>query len=323
MIQTPPLFTIFLAFILSGLAQGYGNAGHQTVGTIATRYLEGTHAGEQVKSLLKKETLDRAATWPDRAKLPEKYLTIEMKAFVADNPEHHRYHYCDVPFQQKAYCPGITGTNERDIVHILEICICVLQAPDDRADNPLKIHKHVALMLIAHLIGDLHQPLHVGCSYLDEGDHFVDPEAGVKSQLDAGANYLHVKSRTGMPLHGYWDTQTVKMARAHLGVEDFPAALVKEFPVKPEWDGKGAVGTWPAQWATDTLGLAKICFQDLTPHDRFLVPKNEKHEEHFEWVVTLPARYPEKSRDTAELEIAKAGYRLAAVLKAIWPEPQK
>lgn len=317
------LFLACLSAVFVGNASGYGNAGHQAVGTVAEHYLEGTRALKEVRSLLRTgEGLDKAATWADRAKLPDKYLSAEMKDFITNNPEHHSYHYCDIPFQQKSYRDGVTGTNKRDIVHILEFCIHILQAPDDTAANPLKVNKRIALMLIAHLVGDLHQPLHVGCSYIDEQDRFVDPETGAKGQLDAGANYLRLKTRRGSALHGYWDTQTVKAARDHLGVEDFPAALVKAYPSQPGWDAKGPAVTWPTQWATNTLGLAKICFEDLTPRDRFLVPKDEKHEEHFEWVVTLPATYAVKSRDTVELELAKAGYRLAALLKAVWPEAQ-
>ncbi|MEO5915854.1 MAG: S1/P1 nuclease [Luteolibacter sp.] len=317
------VFASFAAATI-GNAFGYGNAGHQAIGTVAEHYLDGTRALTEVRKLLKPgENLDRAATWPDRAKLPDQYLTAEMKDFVANNPDHHRYHYCDIPFQQSAYKDGITGTDKRDIVHILEICIQVLQAPDDNRENPLKIDKRVALMLAAHLVGDLHQPLHVGCSYVDEKDEFVDPETGAKGQQDAGANYFHLKTRKGSPLHGYWDTQTVKSARDHLGVEDFPGALIKTYPSKPEWDGQGPVGTWPAQWATETLGLAKLCFKEITPRDRFLVPKDDKHEEHFEWVITLPPTYQDQSRDTVEVELSKAGYRLAALLKAVWPEKKE
>lgn len=316
---------LYLASLIIGLAghvSGYGNAGHQAIGTVAEHYLEGSQAAKEVRKLLKDgEGLDRAATWPDRAKLPDKYLTLEMKEFVANNPEHHSYHYCDVPFQQKAYRDGITGTNKRDIVHILEICIQVLRAPEDKPSNPLKINKRIALMLMAHFIGDLHQPLHVGCSYIDEENQFVDPETGAKGQADAGGNYLRLKSRKGAALHGYWDTQTVKAARDHLGTGDFPAALMKTYPDHPEWNATGPVGTWPTQWATDTLSLAKTCFDGLTLGERFLVPKDEKHDEHFNWVVTLDNTYPVKSRDTVELELSKAGYRLAALLKAIWPEP--
>ena len=313
----------FLRFLCIGLTlcgplHGYGNAGHLAVGTIAAHYLEGTRAGDEVKSLLKKDGLDRAATWADRAKIPEKYLTVEMKEFVANNPNHHSFHYCDIPFQQPAYREGLTGTNPNDIVHVLRICVEVLQSPDAHPKNPLKLSKHVALMLIAHYIGDLHQPLHVGCSYVDENNHFIDPETGAKGQLDAGGNHFHLTSST--TLHSYWDTQTVKAAIGRAGTMDFPSYLISKFPPQPEWEGKGGVGTWPEQWATDTLGLAKQCFEGIELHDRYLVPDDGKHEEHFEWKVTLPAGYAEKSRDIVELELAKAGYRLAAILKGVWPE---
>ncbi len=310
---------IAMVITLAGPAHGYGNAGHMAVGTIAEHFLKGTRAEREVRALLRpKEGLDRAATWADRAKLPDKYLTEEMKKFVANNPEHHIYHYCDIPFQEKAYREGITGTNPQDIVHTMRNCIEILQNPEDKSDNRLKINKRVALMLISHYMGDLHQPLHVGCSYLDEEDHFVDPETGAKGLADAGGNHFRITTTTS--LHGYWDTQTVKLAHDDAGAADFVEFLVGKFPPTPEWDAKGPVTTWPEQWATDTLGLASQCFDGITPTDRVLVPKDEKEEEHFEWKVKLPAHYPNKSRDVVEVELAKAGYRLAALLKAVWPE---
>jgi len=315
------LLSLFLSFVSIGGASAYGPAGHQAVGTIAERHLEGTRAIKEVRALLKSdEGLDKAATWADRAKFPDKYLTTEMKDFVANNPDHHVFHYCDIPFQQKAYRDGLTGTNKKDLVNTLELCIQILQSPEDKSENPLKISKRVALMLIAHYIGDLHQPLHVGCSYIDDKDQFVDPETGAKGLPDAGGNYLRIKTRSGTPLHGFWDTPSVKLARDHLGTDDFPGAVMKAFPVKPEWNASGPLSTWTRQWANETLGISKSCFDGLTPRDRFLVPKNEKHDEHFEWIVTLPADYQTRSRDIVEQELSKAGYRLAALLKAIWPE---
>lgn len=314
------LFIITLGSGLAGITFGYGNAGHQAIGTIAEHYLQGTRAGREIRTLLKPgEGLDRAATWADRAKIPDKYLTAEMKGFVANNPEHHSYHYCDIPFQEKAYREGITGSNPHDIVHTLRICIQVLQSPQANLENPLKINKRIALMLVAHYIGDLHQPLHVGCSYVDESNHFVNPVTGAKGLPDAGANHFQITKST--KLHGYWDTQTVKLARDHAGNEDFTTFLINRFPPKPDWEAKGSIGTWPEQWATDTLGLAAKCFDGITLGERFLVPKTEESEAHFEWKITLPSGYPEKSRDIVEVELAKAGYRLAVLLKAIWPDP--
>ncbi|HEX8372053.1 MAG TPA: S1/P1 nuclease [Chthoniobacterales bacterium] len=297
----------------------YGFAGHEVIGKLAEQQLDGTRAGREVRALLHAdETLARASTWADRAKFEEKYLSAEMKDFVANNPKHNTYHYCDIPFQQKAYRAGLTGTHDRDIVHTLEACIRVLQQPVDNADNPLKIKKRVALMLIAHYVGDLHQPLHVGCSYVDDKDRFVDPETGAKGEPDAGANNFRLTTRT--TLHGYWDTQTVKLARDKAGREDFTAYLSKQFPAKREWKAAGAVTTWPQQWATDTLGLSKLCFEGITLGKRFKVPWDGKQPEHFEWKVTLAPDYDAKARDIVEVQLAKAGYRLAELLKAVWPE---
>lgn len=41
--------------------------------------------------------------------------------------------------------------------------------------NPRRISKRVALLLLAHSAGHIHQPLHVGCGYIDAHGRFVDP----------------------------------------------------------------------------------------------------------------------------------------------------
>ncbi len=315
-----PIFAATLCVLLqTAAAPGYGPAGHQAIGKIAEKDLEGTRAGREVrKLLLPDERLDYAANWADRAKLPEKYLSDEMKSFIAANPKHHSYHYCDVPFQVEEYRDGITGTNDRDIVHILRICIGVLQSPEEAPENPLHIGKRTALLLIAHLIGDLHQPLHVGCSYVDADNHFVNPETGAKGQDDAGANYYRLGGRIN--LHGYWDTITVKAARDHAGEEDFTTWLVAKHPPQPAWDATGPAATWPTQWASESVRLARRCFDGIELGERTLIPADEKFPEHFQWKIALPEDYAVRSRDIVEEELSKGGYRLAALLKAIWPE---
>lgn len=309
------------ALVLAVNALAYGNSGHEAVGMIAAHYLKGTRAGNEVLMLLKpNEGLDRAATWADRAKFPDKYLTHEMKEYVANNPAHHSYHYCDIPFQEYAYHQGITGTNDKDIIHSIQTCIQVLDAPEDNKDNAYKINKRIALLLLVHFIGDLHQPLHVGCSYVDDKNQFVNPETGAKGQPDAGANYFRVKTKSGTSLHGYWDTLTVKAARSQAGGENFTDFLIETNPPKADWKRSGPLKTWPVEWTNDSLMISKKCFEGIVLHDRFFVPKNEKHEAHFEWIVTLPTDYTVRSRDIVEMELSKAGYRLAELLKAIWPE---
>ncbi len=313
------LFILFLLAIMPArFALGYGNAGHEAVGNVAAHYLEGTHAEAEVRKLLRPgEDLAKASTWADRAKLPEQYLSDEMKDFVAHNPDHHKYHFCDVPFQEKAYVNGNTGTNPRDIVHTMRLCIEILRDPKSHAKDPSHITPRIALLLLAHLAGDIHQPLHVGCSYVNKKDQFVDPDKGQKGQEDAGANYFKLNKSTA--LHGYWDTIAVKKARDKAADQDFVTYLIEHNPPKPDWKTQGVVTAWPRKWANDTLQLSSQCYKGITLSDRHTVPAEGSHPAHDEWKVMLSPGYDERAAAIVEVELTKAGYRLAELLKAIWP----
>ncbi len=310
--------TLYL-FSATGLF-GYGNAGHEAIADVAAYYLKGTPAEKKVAELLDQpdENLARAATWPDRAKLPEKYLTDEMKDFVTHNPEHHSYHYCDVPFQETAYREGTTGTNPNDIVHIMQQCIQVLMDPAPAPENERHFTKRQALFLLVHLAGDIHQPLHVGSSYVDSADKFVNPNTGAKGQEDAGANYF--KLTKSISLHGYWDTVAVKAVRDHVAAgQDFAAYLLEAEKPRPEWKTEGALITWPEKWASDVLQLAPEVFRGIALSERHTEPADERRPEHDEWKVTLPPDYAERAAGIVQVELAQAGYRLAQLLQAIWP----
>ncbi len=312
-------FASIVAFVCSvAPVFGYGTAGHEAVGNIAAHYLEGSRTETEVAKLLRPgETLAKACTWADRAKLPDQYLTPEMKEFVANNPDHHKYHFCDVPFQEKIYRDGGTGTNNEDVVHMMKLCIEVLSNPAIAANNPHHLTPRVALLLLAHYTGDVHQPLHVGCSYVDRENHFVDPDKGGQGQEDAGANFF--KLNKSISLHGYWDTTAVKLAKDMAHGENFAQFLIEKNPPKLEWKTKGLIASWPEKWVNDTLQLSEQCYAGIKLSDRHTVPGDETHPAHDEWKVTLPPGYDQRAANIVELELAKAGYRLAEVLKAIWP----
>lgn len=300
----------------TGTALGYGNAGHETVGQLAAHHLKGTRAEKELENFLwPNETLSKLCTWMDRAKLPAQYLNAEMREFVTNNPRHHKYHYCDVPFQETAYRLGGTGTWDDDIVQMMRRCIRILKDP--KAENPTKLTRRMALLVLLHLAGDIHQPLHVGTSYVDKDDKFVNPDRGGVGQEDAGANNFKINGRTS--LHGHWDTIAVKLARDKAPDTDFTAYLLAQFAPKPAWGVAGAVETWPEQWANDTLQLSPKCYENITLRNRHTIPADDKHPAHDEWVVTLPADYGAKSADVVEVQLAKAGWRLAEMLKAIFP----
>jgi S1/P1 Nuclease len=154
----------------------WGRNGHETVGYVAASLIAGTNAGKEVKKLLKPgETMATAAEWPDCAKgfrYCHKPPTPEMQDFAARNPQHHNYHYTDVAFQQTEYDASAIGANPDDVVHILGDAILVLKGQP--SSNPAhNITKREALFILAHMVGDIHQPLHVGAAYVDSGDQFV------------------------------------------------------------------------------------------------------------------------------------------------------
>ena len=82
-------------------------------------------------------------------------------------PSHHWFHYTDVPLADaEKYADGKAGRSQWDIVHMMRYCIAVLQG-EEPEDNARKITKPIAVILLAHFVGDIHQPLHVGAQYFD------------------------------------------------------------------------------------------------------------------------------------------------------------
>src|SRR5205823_5302485 len=77
---------------------------------------------------------------------------------------------------------------------------------DEPETNARKITRPVALVLLAHYVGDIHQPLHVGAAYFDSNGKLIDPNTDDSAMEDKGGNAI---SFGGTTLHGYWDSDTV------------------------------------------------------------------------------------------------------------------
>lgn len=131
-----------LAAALPSPALAWGKTGHRATAALADRHLSGL-ARAHVRQILGVETLDEAATWPD-----------EMRS----NPD---------PFWQKTASPWHYVTVQGfaydrappvgDAVTALQRFSAVLRDPDASLED-----RQLALRFIVHIVGDLHQPLHVG-----------------------------------------------------------------------------------------------------------------------------------------------------------------
>ncbi|MDQ2824087.1 MAG: hypothetical protein M3R29_01400, partial [Verrucomicrobiota bacterium] len=213
--------SLFLFFIRSFFA--YGPTGHEIVGGIADKLLAGKPAGAKVSELIDGITLEKAAVMPDEIKAWDKKSPDDPKAFPhytdhpkidnqlrefwranppthdvkSETPSHHWFHYTDVPIaKSEKYSDGQAGRSQWDIVHMIPYCVSVLRG-ETPEDNPRKITKPVAILLLAHFVGDIHQPLHVGAEYFDDAGQQIDPDKTKTALEDEGGNTLSLRLSTG------------------------------------------------------------------------------------------------------------------------------
>ena len=321
-----------------GTALAWGDQAHRAVGLIAERLLVGSHAQKEIANLLLAgETLADATVWADCAKgrfcgAP----TEEMRLFVAANPQHNDYHINGTPMGQDQYRPGGMGSAENDIVQTMQQCIAVLQGQTDGQSNPHQFTRRQALLLLVHLVGDIHQPLHAGAPYMDGQHRFVTPRT--KAEVDElnifnlrGDNNLLFADPAydrvlyaGSPvapqnLHYYWDITVFELAMAQRGAVDASGfAAWSATQARPVMLTTGSVTTWPKQWADRSLQLVTTIHAGVVPEAR-KTNTRRNGEVFYTWGVRVPSDYRETSLALATQQVMLAGVQLAATLEKIWP----
>ena len=315
-------FRFLLILLLTGAAPAvfaWGEEGHRTIGAMADQLIAGTAAAQHVHALLGDETLSAASVWADMVK-GKMDQTEEMLQFKAANPNHSVSHYTDIPFEEPKYRDDSIGATNVDVVHAIPACILILQGKPDAQTVFKDVTPRVALRLLAHFIEDIHQPLHVGAGYLDK-TKFVDPN-GYDGHYgdDQGANRLIFGGTN--KLHFYWDVTVVRadMDQAHVETPAQYAAFLLAKPA-PDWKTAGPFLDWDRAWADESLALsAKVHDVTVTDEDdsqkdfRTGRPRPQWH------IQDLSPEYVAWSDKTAEEQMIKAGYRLAATLEALWPD---
>ena len=346
----------------------YGPAGHQIVGAIADERLANTPAGRKIRSLLEGFSLEKAAVIPDEIKGWDKKgvddpgifryrsrprVDAQLADFWRANPptydmnseapNHHWFHYTDVPLVgSPQYADGKTGRSRWDIVQMINYCVRVLRG-EEPEDNPRKITKAVAIILLAHMVGDIHQPLHVGAQYFDEDGVPADPERQKPAFDHHGGNTIKFRhsraaeERTGQrltKLHGFWDNQTVALSLPQL-----PKEMPKEERRRITDDArKKLVQRWaaeePNEWRvpleTPLTGYAEAWANDILPvareaHDRLEFRGVAPVEDEKGRVLAVGEAEEKKTADgipyhdwaaaVAREQLHKAGWRLADLLE--------
>ena len=324
--------------LVASPAAAWGPSGHAAVGAIADQLIAGTPAAKKVRAILG-SNLQTAAGWADCARSVESsggvwsyvkpgtwpscklYENPASEAalidFVKRNAsrcggfassvqcQHKSYHFVDLSLQHTKYDPDLPGAGPTDLVHAINASLAVLEG--GKSPAPIDIRgQREALRLLTHYLGDLHQPLHVGSIYLDDAGHVLNPanEKDAHDHSNAGGNSIMVGSSK---LHGLWDDVSDKLLKQMVGGPGLTEA--RAVPATP-----GAMPTWAAGWAGETVGEAGKAFKDLKIGAKHAGAMGA------EWPATAAEPAYRQAREALQHEqLVKAGARLAQILTTLWP----
>jgi len=348
------MLVVFLSFsLLVQPAWSFGTKGHHLVGKIADRLLAGKPVSAKIALLLDGISLEQAAVIPDQIKSWDQQPSMqpgwewsmkptfrqEMTDFLlansnppgghGHNPDHHNFHYTDISVvSDLKYSLTKTGSSDTDVVQMINYCIGVLQGINPPS-NPRNITPRVAVVLLAHYVGDMHQPLHVGAAYFDGAANKVDPDMVAGARQDKGGNdiQLHLNGSTSnsMALHAFWDNQSVeaaffkiKMGPGDLTQAEIDSHFVTTPPPGAPLDNGVAITDLSAKWADEILPIAQDVHNRLTM--TALQPPVHSGHYTFRWKgteTTGTTSYKAFAGGVVDTSIHRAGWRLAALLEQL------
>jgi len=254
---TATFLSTFLAFNLLTLAPSFSwyDKGHRIVGLIAEANLT-AEARKTIEEILAgNTTLAGAAVWPDH----------EGRSVRDFDP----LHYVSIPESAGGYDQGRDCPERNCMVEALKWFLAVIA---DR-NAPIMVRR-VALYYVAHLVGDMHQPLHTG-------------RAGDRGGIDLPVSYRGATTN----LHFFWDTDLVELETGT--DEEIAKRLVANLTEEERF--KWQAGD-PIQWTNESLTLVRS-------HAYNTGPSGE-----------LSDDYVEKARPIVRIRLAQAGLRLAWLL---------
>lgn len=311
--------TVFVALLLTSARLGAFSAeGHKTIAAIASSQLS-DQAKAAVTSILAGESMIDASVWLDEIKPPFGALakTEEAHQFNHDHPDNKKWHYVNFPIGARSYSASSPFAYPHDVVHIINGCVNVLEGGSYEG-----LTKKEALRCLIHVVGDLHQPLHVAAGYFDVADPnhpqllktVAGPDAAVS---DAGGNDLYYGSKA--ELHAFWDKNLVN---AVYSTND-PTVLAQHVMdgVDPsKYKTAGVSSTWAAKWAGDSMRIAKGIYADMELGEATL----DAHGDLKRISITLSPTthdYEAKYTPIEAEQLRKGGCHLAQLLNSIqWEE---
>ena len=280
--------------MLAPSAHAWGPTGHRVVAEIAQRHLTPV-AQAKVSGLLGGRSLADVANWPDELRSDarfDKYKPLHF-ATVPNGVASYRD-------AKKAPCGDMVvaidaliaflRTGSREALYSVKALSDKSDGTAEGACNPREtdpITPDTALRFLVHLMGDLHQPLHIGGT-------------------DLGGNRVSINwmDRWKTNLHSTWDDEMV----------DFERLDYTEYARFLDRAGEADAARWltgdTTSYADEAVAMRAKLY--LFPDDSGTAPADKDS------VHKVSYKYTGVHRDRMREQLLKGGLRLAAVLNAIF-----
>jgi hypothetical protein len=265
-----PFFASIVSLtLLASQAWAWGNDGHRITGHIASAFLN-AHTRIHLRRILGHDDLSLIAAQMDEAR----------DSFEVRHPGAARWHY-----ENRLVCGGGTScpqghcvTRQIDL-HVRKLREAI--TPEAKAE---------AIVVVVHLIGDLHQPLHLA------------------DNRDRGGNDRWVMlpgERDRRRLHEVWDTRIVKLSMHRRSASAQAAALMQRFDAEVKLWKTGTV----THWAAESYQAGREKAYLTLPQFACATAKAGRTNP-----VTLSSDYVASAERIVSEQLMKAGIRIAAVL---------
>lgn len=322
MAQRPQLACLLLALAAFGVTPStwaWGCKGHEIVALLAEAHLT-PRARSMVFKIL--------AEGPISASLPRFCQADGLDGFAdsstwADDernilPDTGAWHFIDIPRGAPRgditpYCRG----NNICITAALTDQLRVLSSPS--APAPARAD---ALRFIIHLVGDIHQPLHTTTNN-DHGGNCVPV-----SFFDRTPREVNSRRADYTPnLHEIWDAEIIERFSQGETPQQAARDLQENFRARiPTWQTEPPRDF--AAWAWETHQLAETAAYGRLPHAIAIESPRPVHtcadDDHISSrMLRLDERlgddYQRAAAPVVQVQLGKAGIRLADLLNSLWP----
>jgi hypothetical protein len=300
---------VLLGIALAVPLRAWDAGGHEIIATIAYAHLNAKA----------RAAVDQLAPRVARPAHPYGFITLacwmddlRSDTSLADYGRFKSWHYIDIPIDPRDPVPSFVPGSDNDVrgnaLQGLKRALVVLEGGTD----PYVREKPMALAMVEHLVGDIHQPLHCATKYFFSHGQLRDDKGGNDEFVLNGP-----PGDERFNLHAFWDSawrasfdestgNVVLDERYHVSDWLDPASVrnlatqLDHLPLGFKDDNMAGFEAWA--WESNKIARDFV-YSGITVTD------NRKY-------CRLSSAYVAQSRDLARQRLALAGYRLAALLNA-------